>query len=550
MIIQNFVNFYGVVEGTLDPEKMGRVRVRVLGAHTDNKTDIPTEDLPWATVSQPTTSAAISGVGTSPRILKGTHVIGFFRDGVNGQDPIITGTIPGKPKSFAKPHKGFNDPTGKYPRYVNEPDINRLARNEELDKTILTNKEKVRQSGINVANSDTVWDEPTSPYNAQYPYNQVTESESGHVFEVDDTPDHERLHRYHRSGTYEETHADGTQVIKIVRDRYTLVADDDHVKINGQCFITVDGDAFLYVKKNLEVQVDNSVNWSVGGDYKVNVQGDYNVRVNGQTLHDSNGSYLVTSNGTTDVVGSNIHLNSYDRSATAPSITSAKAAKDIEIPMPLNEFLYSDDDVEMPDSKRTAGIEAGYFTQAELDIKPVSNESDNTPVTTTGTAVECPLVGDKIDYTLHLSDNYKLSNVTTNTAVSSYQVRDQAGLTKADIVCNLKNLAVNVLEPIRKKYPGMIITSGFRVGNGTSQHYKGEAVDMQFPSHSASDYYEIARWIKNNISYDQLLLEYKTYGTGLPWIHVSVKQSSNRQTFATFLNNSRYGSPNTLHKVV
>ena len=47
--------FIGVVENRSDPEKMGRVKVRVYGIHTSNTVDIPNEDLPWANVLIPVT---------------------------------------------------------------------------------------------------------------------------------------------------------------------------------------------------------------------------------------------------------------------------------------------------------------------------------------------------------------------------------------------------------------------------------------------------------------------------------------------------------------
>ena len=43
-----FIWFVGVVEDRADPQHLGRVRVRCLGYHTDNKIDLPTADLPWA----------------------------------------------------------------------------------------------------------------------------------------------------------------------------------------------------------------------------------------------------------------------------------------------------------------------------------------------------------------------------------------------------------------------------------------------------------------------------------------------------------------------
>ena len=129
-----FVWWQGVVEDRLDPLKLGRCRVRVLGYHTDNKEDgvgIPTADLPWATPSQPITSAAMNGVGTTPMgPVEGTWVFGFFRDGKNAQEPVIIGTFGGIPEAVSDPSKGFNDPYGAYPlsSHLDEPDTNRLAR--------------------------------------------------------------------------------------------------------------------------------------------------------------------------------------------------------------------------------------------------------------------------------------------------------------------------------------------------------------------------------------------------------------------------------------
>jgi len=109
----------GVVEDRMDPEKMGRCRVRIYGYHTDSKLILPTKDLPWATPIQPITSAAISGIGTSPLgPVEGTWVIGFFLDGEDMQQPAIFGTIATKaakkafsvqeePPSVSNPNDGI-----------------------------------------------------------------------------------------------------------------------------------------------------------------------------------------------------------------------------------------------------------------------------------------------------------------------------------------------------------------------------------------------------------------------------------------------------------
>lgn len=94
----------GVVEDRRDPEFLGRVRVRIFGYHTDSKEILPTRDLPWAVPIQPITSAAQSGLGSSPLgPIEGTWVIGFFLDGEDMQQPAVFGTISTKAakKAFA-----------------------------------------------------------------------------------------------------------------------------------------------------------------------------------------------------------------------------------------------------------------------------------------------------------------------------------------------------------------------------------------------------------------------------------------------------------------
>ena len=79
-----------------DPLRLGRVKVRCIGYHTQDRDQLPTEDLPWATVMHPITSPGISGVGTNPNLLEGTTVFGFFIDAHDKQHPVILGCIPGR----------------------------------------------------------------------------------------------------------------------------------------------------------------------------------------------------------------------------------------------------------------------------------------------------------------------------------------------------------------------------------------------------------------------------------------------------------------------
>ena len=139
MGLDGFVWFIGVVEDRNDPSKLGRVKVRCLGFHSEDKNDIPTEDLPWAHMMHPVTDPSMQGMGTTPSFLvEGTWVVGFFRDAKEKQQPIIMGTLPGYPQTVSDKSKGFNDPNGTYPQKennlsghaLNESDTNRLARND------------------------------------------------------------------------------------------------------------------------------------------------------------------------------------------------------------------------------------------------------------------------------------------------------------------------------------------------------------------------------------------------------------------------------------
>lgn len=92
--------FYtGVCENRLDPLKLGRCQVRILGLHTENKIDLPTSDLPWAYPMMPINSASISGLGWSPTgVVPGSWVVVVFLD-EDQQQPIMIGTIGGIPQT-------------------------------------------------------------------------------------------------------------------------------------------------------------------------------------------------------------------------------------------------------------------------------------------------------------------------------------------------------------------------------------------------------------------------------------------------------------------
>ena len=392
---EGFVWWQGVVEDRHDPLYLGRCKIRILGWHSENKNDQPTVSLPWAYPVAPITSASQTGVGSTPLgPVEGTWVVGFYRDGEAGQEPMFFGTLGGIPELDAKGvnndgtstgGEGFLDPrieggdighplfpdekgsrdlyynpaadmvprepatiihnarpnpneSPTYARlskdwaargtavrsviattgpnassppftvkvveqqfrstfpdtglpdkrlsatrnlnYLKEPTTNRLARgirgntdtSDPRVSGIVFEKMENRKAGqMDIPTADgKSWSEPKVPWAAIYPYNHVHQSESGHIVETDDTPNWERLHWYHRTGTFTEIHPTGIKVDKIVNNYYDIVLGARYTHIEASDYTTVDGSQENYVIGNRVDKVD--------GDYSVAIKkGRFNV---------------------------------------------------------------------------------------------------------------------------------------------------------------------------------------------------------------------------------------------------------------------------------
>ncbi len=120
-----------------------------------------------------------------------------------------------------------------------------------------------------------------------------------------------------------------------------------------------------------------------------------------------------------------------------------------------------------------------------------------------------------------------------------------------DLSGNLTLVARMILEPIRLNF-GIPFTpqSWYRClelneqlnSKPTSQHVKGEAVDIEIPSISNI---ELAHWINENLEFDQLLLEYyKPDDPRAGWVHISyVGEKKNRQEVLTIGKRTLLGLP-------
>ena len=302
-----FIWWIGFVESRQDPLKLGRVKVRCVGWHPDNKMQLPTDKLPWAMTAFPPNNIHTY----APK--EGEMCFGFFSDGENAQEPVLLGIFPSIPLKAANPQEAFSDPrvaaqlaaaprppkSKEYktdgsgivvteepqaklnPVNLDEPTTSRIARNDANSITKTFIQERKDKKVTNVPTATSTWNEPETKYGTVYPYNNVMETESGHIVEYDDTPSKERIQIAHRNGSFTEWYPDGDRVEKITKDNYSIVMKDDHVFIMGKCSITVQGNAEVYVQKNAEIKVDGNVNVKVGGNYNEQVGGTYTVQSGG-----------------------------------------------------------------------------------------------------------------------------------------------------------------------------------------------------------------------------------------------------------------------------
>jgi hypothetical protein len=833
--MRNLKWWMGVVEDRDDPEQLGRCKVRIFGLHTENLGLLPTDDLPWAVPMQPITSAATSGVGSTPvGIVPGAWVVGFFMDGEECQQPVIMGTIAGKPKDrtpalskqkqdianqlnvkrdiqgnpvydgkgtvitvdsgntsiqnqftplvpsdltkifnylgkqlsnddyskegeygelgryqftvsnlidlgyiqysflsdvpigkallessnnwtgkngitskklflaskkvqddsvlvFAKDNydtmvtnskikptdnagfvagliatahlvgpnyadnldrknsygqrikkyfvdvnaifgdnvlganvsgisvdytdasnyfpipkdeftdpefsniTGFTDPNNKYPKYeyLGLSDINKLAIGDTTHSSLKV-KTNQKITNIETANSEETWDEPDSAFMGLYPYNQVIETEAGHVIELDNTPNAERIHVFHKSGSYIEIDSNGTMVKKTVGDNYEIVDRNNSLFVKGAQRLTVEGKTSIYVKDNASIEVDGDVSLIGHGDALIQTAGNMKVAAKSLEISATNALNFI-SDGPVNIQGSAINLYSKggmtakslgDFSIQSSGTMSIKGSVSLLLDAPIvktkmganlvKAIVYytaklptvrNPDKTILPYLNRTnvrpssdgtdiAGLTAGQVAATNLTGQQILDKTTGNNSTIAKTKSQSFAKGGNYPFKTYpcgdiFGQAQKYIKGTTILSPSLYWRLDdllvgehrlarpvaQRGLSAPELVCNLRQLASNCLDPIRAQWPTIIISSGLRKEGslGTSNdsdHDIGCAVDIQLKGVSEFvSYLLFANWIQKNIPYKQLLFEYETYDrktnkkldTPKKWIHIAFR---------------------------
>ena len=289
--------YFGTVLSVGDPEKLGRVRISVYGIH-DN---IEENDLPWSQVMMPSNTPAISGIGSSVNLLVGTLVVGIFLDSTQ-QEFMVMGTLPTKTDGVADNSQRLGQ--------VNSVDATtgvEVAVNPQADEPVATYQ-------------------PVSSFKPVYPHNNVTEYESGHIKEYDDTPGHERILERHMSGTHYELSPNGSKTEVITRDNYRLVVGHDTLEVYGNVKVIISGHADVAVAGNLTASVAGNIAAESKGNITLKaIETDKKIILNG----DVDVTKVLKINTDNDTINVNTHIH------TQPDTgQDAISQGDVSVPVP------------------------------------------------------------------------------------------------------------------------------------------------------------------------------------------------------------------------
>ena len=492
---------------------------------------------------------------------------------------------------------GFRDPNNKYPLkdYIGEPDTNRLARGL-VEGTIVEKKDASIRKGVPKAYDQGNWDQNLPSYGAQYPYNKVYESEAGHIQEFDDTPGYERIHTYHRAGTYQEIDPNGTQTNYIVGDNFMITERNGFIWIGGEYNLTVDGNANIFcrtdanieVAQNANVRVGNNVDLGVANDMSMAIGGDLNIKALGdfnlQAANISQKAEAVNIESTADMnilAGGTLQAD-YSEGQFG---NGADGANDVELTPPdagdpLNptvpQLIPPDRRVsegaaaETPEDYKTPEGRAESAKQSRengvLNPPPPVSAEDPAPAAGNSTKpvpADCQIIYNTTNFTndYRMSKNFTLGMLMDGGLNGKHKLVDQE-LTGPDgkirlytvqeIVCNLAQTCQNILEPALEVLPGGIggkdkqwkITSGYRLKgvvkteSPNSSHCKGFAFDVALllPDRMRKTY-ELAVALEKVLPYDQLILEYRYQDQ--VWVHMGYGASQRKMAF-TMLNDKSH----------
>ena len=136
---------------------------------------------------------------------------------------------------------------------------------------------------------------------------------------------------------------------------------------------------------------------------------------------------------------------------------------------------------------------------------------------------------------MNLTENFSLNELTKSQTAERKGINNTPSTEHQE---NLKRLCETILQRIRDHFGQVVsVSSGYRspelcvaIGSSTkSQHARGEASDFEIFGVSNK---ELADYIDQNLTYDQLILEYwKESDPNSGWVHCSFTLNGNRRQY-------------------
>lgn len=210
-------------------------------------------------------------------------------DDISGREKYLD---EGQEATQGVPTDGMVDPTGEYPKrdYFFGTSINKAAVGAKINNLALGGSEY----GVDLSLPDQK--------SSEYPFNQVQETESGHVIEIDDTPGGERILIKHRTGAGMELRADGSVLISSQRQTVQVTG--------GDATVIVEGEGNLIYKGDVNFKVAGDFNLDVEGNYNLNIAGDKIEKVKGRHTKtvDRDQNYTVRGSRSANVIGKNTEV--------------------------------------------------------------------------------------------------------------------------------------------------------------------------------------------------------------------------------------------------
>lgn len=230
MIIDRFIGFIAnVININGEGPNFGKVQIRIVG--DQGQSTIQDEDLLWATLAMPVTSASERGIGTTPNWLTvGSTVVGYFLDGNYRNIPMITGVIHQMKKAgpgISPLASGENIPRN-YNDFEKELGVEQARHPSYKDNKVITTASKDAPETIN------------------------------HIIELDDTQQAERILIKHKNGSYVEFLPNGTVIVKGT-EAFAAVANQVKLRAIVGMLLKSDGDADIISAKDIHISADGNL---------------------------------------------------------------------------------------------------------------------------------------------------------------------------------------------------------------------------------------------------------------------------------------------------